>query len=75
MLTEQKKRIESDSINLTVDQMELVKKVLLHAYESFRVKGEPFPKENRVWELVQYQSLRITNEEFLDLDRVLKLIY
>lgn len=75
MLTEQKKRIETDSINLTIDEMELIKKVLLHAYESFRVKGEPYPKEDRVWEMVQYERLKITNQEFLSLDRVLKIIY
>lgn len=75
MLREQKKRIETDSINLTIDEMELIKKVLLHAYESFRVKGEPYPKEDRVWEMVQYERLKITNQEFLSLDRVLKIIY
>lgn len=64
-----------NSINITSEQMEVIRIILSHCYESLRISGDAFPKESRKWELVQHENLILTNADFINLDKILKIIY
>jgi ribulose bisphosphate carboxylase small subunit len=65
-----------DSINLTIEQMEVIKHILGHAYESMRWYNEDLDPKNRVWETSNYaDKLKLTNQQFIDLNKILKIIF
>jgi hypothetical protein len=77
METTKAKKMETalDSINLTVEQMEVIKHILGHAYESMRWYNEDLDPKNRIWETSNYaDKLKLTNEQFIDLNKILKII-
>jgi ribulose bisphosphate carboxylase small subunit len=64
-----------DSINLTAEQMEVIKHILGHAYESMRWYNEDLDPKNRVWETSNYaDKLKLTNQQFIDLNKILAII-
>jgi len=78
METTKAKKTEAkiDSINLTVEQMDVIKHILGHAYESMRWYNEDLDPKNRVWETSNYaDKLKLTNEQFIDLNKILAIIF
>jgi hypothetical protein len=64
-----------DSINLTVEQMDVIKHILGHAFESMRWYNEELDPKNRIWETSNYaDKLKLTNQQFIDLNKILKII-
>ena len=64
-----------DSINLTVEQMEVIKHILGHAHESMRWYNEELDPKNRIWETSNYaDKLKLTNQQFIDLNKILAII-
>jgi hypothetical protein len=65
-----------DSINLTLEQMEVIKHILGHAHESMRWYSEDLDPKNRVWETSNYaDKLKLTNQQFIELNKILKIIF
>jgi ribulose bisphosphate carboxylase small subunit len=65
-----------DSINLTFEQMDVIKHILGHAYESMRWYSEDLDPKNRSWETSNYaDKLKLTNEQFIDLNKILAIIF
>jgi hypothetical protein len=66
-----------DSVSITTEQMEVIKHVLNHAFESLTPNKGPNPTPNQFnyWETSEYSdSLKLTQEEFIELVRVLRII-
>ena len=64
-----------DSINLTFEQMDVIKHILGHAYESMRWYSEDLDPKNRSWETSNYaDKLKLTNQQFIDLNKILRII-
>ena len=77
METSKAKKTETtvDSINLTPEQMDVIKHILGHAWESMRWYNEDLDPKNRIWETSNYaDKLKLTNEQFIDLNKILKII-
>jgi hypothetical protein len=66
-----------DSVSITTEQMEVIKHVLNHAFESLTPNKGPNPTPNQFnhWETSEYSDrLKLTQDEFTDLCRVLRII-
>lgn len=75
MIKQQEKTF--DSVSITTEQMEVIKHVLNHAFESLTLKKEEkstsLSKMN--WETSEFSdSLTLTQDQFTDLCRVLRII-
>ena len=67
-----------DSVSITTEQMEVIKHVLNHAFESLTPKKGPKGTPVRVmdWETSEFSDkLTLTQDQFTDLCRVLRIIY
>lgn len=75
MIKQQKKTF--DSVSITSEQMEVIKHVLNHAFESLTPKKDPEGTSARVmdWETSEYSDrLKLSQNQFTDLCRVLRII-
>ena len=66
-----------DSVSITTEQMEVIKHVLNHAFESLTPKKGPKGTPVRVmdWETSEFSDrLTLTQDQFTDLCRVLRII-
>ena len=75
MIKQQEKTF--DSVSITTEQMEVIKHVLNHAFESLTPKQGPkgTPVRNMDWETSEFSdSLTLTQDQFTDLCRVLRII-
>jgi hypothetical protein len=66
-----------DSVSVTTEQMEVIKKILGHAYESLTLKKEEKSTSlgSMLWETSEFSdNLTITHKEHVDLCRVLRII-
>jgi hypothetical protein len=71
------KKISYDSVSITTEQMEVIKKILGHAYESLTLRKEEKSVSlgSMVWETSEYSdNLTISHQEHTDLCRVLRII-
>jgi hypothetical protein len=71
------KEINYDSVSITAEQMEVIKKILGHAYESLTLKKEEKSTSlgSMLWETSEFSdNLTITHKEHVDLCRVLRII-
>lgn len=76
MIKQQEKTF--DSISITPEQMDVIKHVLNHAFESLTPKKGPEGTPVRVmdWETSDFcNKLTLTQQQFTDLCRVLRIIY
>ena len=66
-----------DSVSITTEQMEVIKHVLNHAYESLTLKKEEKSMllSQMNWETSEYSvKLNLTYQQHVDLCRVLRII-
>ena len=71
------KKISYDSVSVTTEQMEVIKKILGHAYESLTLRKEEKSTSlgSMLWETSEYSDkLNITYQEHVELCRVLRII-
>ena len=75
MIKQQEKTF--DSVSITTEQMEVIKHVLNHAYESLTLKKEEKSMllSQMNWETSEYSGkLNLTYQQHVDLCRVLRII-